>query len=103
MNTGLSDSGYVPTTSPYSDAREVSTVPENVVDWVLVKLRTEADSEPISQKSFFLRKDGQVVDVDGTTTELEMPNAPDGDYFVVVRHRNHLAVMSGQKVENLSD
>ena len=36
-----------------------------------------------------------MTDDDGTTTELVIP-VPEGDYFIVVRHRNHLAVMSAE-------
>ncbi|MFC1570054.1 hypothetical protein ACFL4L_07445 [bacterium] len=94
MGTGLYDGSKIPTTSPYIDGRTVDTVPPNVVDWVLVELRSNADSDTVAQKSFFVRKDGNIVDEDGTTTELEIPNVADGDYYIAVRHRNHLAVMS---------
>lgn len=102
MRTDLKTSGYIPTTSPYGDGRTVDPVPDNVVDWVFVELRTNTDSDTVAQKSFFLRKDGQVVDTDGTTTELEFENVPNGDYYIVVRHRNHLAVMS-KTAQTLSD
>ena len=94
MGTDLKQAAYIPTTSPYTDARTVSAVPDNVVDWVLVELRANADSDTVAQRSFFLRKDGNLVDEDGTTTVLEIPNVPDGDYYIVVRHRNHAPVMS---------
>ncbi|MBN2104312.1 hypothetical protein JW835_09760 [bacterium] len=94
MKTYLYDSSYIPKTSPYIDERIVDTVPPNVVDWVLVELRSNADSDTVAQKSFFLRKDGYVVDEDGTTTELEIEGVTSGDYYIVVRHRNHLAIMS---------
>jgi hypothetical protein len=34
------------------------------------------------------------VDTNGTSTDLPLGGVPDGDYFIVVRHRNHIAVMS---------
>jgi len=94
MITNLYAAGEIPLESPYIDKRTVDTVPPNVVDWVLVELRANADSDTVAQKSFFLRKDGYVVDEDGTTTELEIENVGSGEYYIVVRHRNHLAVMS---------
>ena len=43
----------------------------------------------------FLRNDGHIVADDGTTQQFTMAS-PEGekDYYIVVRHRNHLAVMS---------
>lgn len=103
MRTTLEQAGYIPTTSPYSDGRTVGTVPDDVVDWIYVELRTNADSDTVAQKSFFLHKNGNVVNTDGVTTDLEFENVADGDYWVVVRHRNHLEVMSSAKVEDLTD
>ncbi|MDZ7721806.1 MAG: choice-of-anchor Q domain-containing protein [candidate division KSB1 bacterium] len=93
MNTSVS----VPIRSPYQeDERTVSSVPDDIVDWVLVELRSTTDGAAVASKSAFLRKDGLVVGDDGTTTAIEMTAAP-GNYYLVIKHRNHLTVMSDEK------
>jgi pimeloyl-ACP methyl ester carboxylesterase len=84
----------VPLTSPYSeDQRTIDTMPNDIVDWVLVQLRKSANGNAVVSKSVLLRKDGQLVDDNGTTIEIPL-NAPDDNYYIVIKHRNHLSVMS---------
>lgn len=88
----------IPTTSPYAeDARTVSAIPANVVDWVLVQLRTTFDGSAVTSKSAFLHKDGRIVNDDASTGVIEM-DAASGDYYIVIKHRNHLAIMSANAV-----
>ena len=88
----------IPKTSPYSeDPRTVQSIPSNIVDWVLIQLRSTASGQTVTSRSAFLNKDGRVVADDGTTGEIEL-NAPEGNYYVVVKHRNHLAVMSANTI-----
>ncbi len=92
MNVYLGNS--IPTTSPYSeDPRTVNSIPADIVDWVLVQLRETADGNTITSHSAFLHKDGRIVADDGISGEIKL-NAPEGDYYIVVKHRNHLSVMS---------
>jgi hypothetical protein len=68
-----------------------------IVDWVLVELRSAANSTVIQRTATALiQRDGDVVQVDGTTP-LSFAVAP-GNYFVALRHRNHLGVMTGNPV-----
>ena len=94
MTTALKTAGSIPTTSPYADGRTVAAVPDGVTDWVSVELRSSESGPSLIQESFFLKSNGLIVDMDGSTTNLAMPGIVGGDYFIVVRHRNHLAVMS---------
>jgi hypothetical protein len=96
MTTALKTAGFIPTTSPYADARTVTAVPDGITDWGSVELRSSASGPSVAQRSFFLRSNGSIVDTDGTTTDLEIPGMADGSYYIVVRHRNHLAVMSAE-------
>ncbi len=92
MTTNLGNN--IPLTSPYQeDARTVTSIPADIVDWVLVQLRTTANGSTITSKSLLLNKDGRIVADDGTTGEIEL-SAAEGDYYILVKHRNHLAVMS---------
>ncbi len=51
----------------------------------------------MDQVSVFLNDDGELVSDLGTTPKFAV-DAPDGDYYLVIRHRNHLAVMSRDKI-----
>jgi hypothetical protein len=68
--------------------------PVEVVDWVLVSLRTSPDDTgtPLCQSAALLYSDGRIVFVDefGGCCALD----PDGSYYLVIEHRNHLIVMS---------
>lgn len=96
MNTNLQSSGYLPLTSPY-DTTTVSSIPANVVDWVQVEIRSEADGSGENYTaSAFLRQDGMIIDRTGSE-EITII-AKEGDYYIGVRHRNHLPVMSNGTV-----
>ena len=98
MTTFLRDNGYLPLTSPYTeDPRTAVSIPENMTDWVLVQLRTTADGPAIASKSAFLRNDGWIVSDNGITPYITM-DVSDGDYYIVVKHRNHCSVMSASLV-----
>ncbi|MCK4359757.1 MAG: hypothetical protein KAW92_13655, partial [Candidatus Cloacimonetes bacterium] len=94
--------GSVPLNSPYTDApATVTSVPADVVDWVWVQLRSTESGATEAQRSLFLKKDGTIVDTDGTTTGIPFELAP-GDYYIIVRHRNHLGIMSATKLTFVS-
>jgi hypothetical protein len=88
----------LPLESPYSQSeRTVSDMPPDIVDWVLIHLKNQADEQPVYSKSALLRNDGQIV-ADNGTTEGVVLNVAEGDYYVILSHRNHLDVMSAQAV-----
>ena len=92
MSTALNAS--LPLTSPYSeDARTVSSIPSDVVDWVMVELRSTTDGAAVVSQSVLLHKDGRIVADDGTTSYIDISTSA-GDYFIVIKHRNHVNVMS---------
>jgi hypothetical protein len=71
--------------------------PPTVVDWVLVSLRdnTEGTGGPVCQSAALLHKDGTIEFVsENTCCNIDM----NGSYYVVVEHRNHMIVMSHEKV-----
>jgi len=85
--------GSIPTTSPYSkDPRTASTVPVTAVDWVLLEIRATSSGAPLAYRSCFLKSDGRLIGDDGSN-DIGLPYIP-GSYYVVVRHRNHLGIMS---------
>lgn len=93
MKTTLRENSLIPNQSPYdADPISVSSIPSNVTDWVLVELRESADGSAVSSKSMFLESDGDIINTTGDAPEF--PDLTPGDHFVVLRHRNHLAIMS---------
>jgi hypothetical protein len=95
----ISSAAYNATTYGYA-AKAVGAIPNaDVVDWILVELRTgTAASTKVETQAAFLLKDGSVVDIDGSS-DVAFTIATAGDYYIVIRHRNHLAVMSAASVK----
>ncbi len=101
MSTALRTAGSIPLTQPYNIApwnyagtESVSSIPADVVDWVLVQLRTgTAASSTTATRAAFVKRDGFIVDLDGLSP-VGFPGVAEGLYYIVLRHRNHLAVMS---------
>ncbi len=103
MRDDLRLNSYIPATSPYSDMQTcdasvfTTTGADAIVDWVYVELRDPSDSAVIIEgTSALLQRDGDVVDADGSSPVTL--NQPDGDYHVVVKHRNHLGIMTASIV-----
>lgn len=65
-----------------------------IVDWVFLELRDKDDyTNVVATRSALLQRDGDIVDLDGTSA-LFFPDVTSDSYFLVVRHRNHLGVMT---------
>jgi len=86
--------------SPYSEAPKtvVYTVPDSITDWVLLQLRETSTGTAILSKSCYVSKNGYLIDPDGLTTNVSL-GVDTADYYIVVKHRNHLAVMSDVAIE----
>ena len=94
MFTDLNTYNVIPTTDPYTGSQRVGSIPVGVVDWVLVQLRTgTASGTTVASRAAFLMSDGSVVDLDGSST-VTFSGLSTGNYYIVIRHRNHLPVMS---------
>jgi hypothetical protein len=103
MSTFLNTSALIPLNQPYNaipwnypGTESVSAIPANVVDWVLVELRS-TETAVVETRAAFLKNDGTLVDLDGIGN-IKFTSTPEGDYYVVVKHRNHLPVMTADKV-----
>jgi hypothetical protein len=96
MSTALKTAGVIPTTDPYSGTETVASIPAGVVDWVRVQLRSNTTTT-VATRAAFVKSDGTVVDKDGTSP-VSFTGASPASYYVVVRHRNHLAIMSASAV-----
>lgn len=99
MSTSLN--GTLSTDSPYTeDPRSVSSIPADVVDWALIELRDKGNSSNIiASRSAFILKTGQIVDLNGVDPVNFL--TPEDDYFIAVKHRNHLKILSSNAVSPL--
>jgi hypothetical protein len=108
MTTLINQHNYLPLNQPYNGlpwnypgAESVAAIPyPSIVDWLLVELReTEGDvttattAARIAQQAVFLKNNGSVVSLDGTSLP-EFGIGVNHNLFVVVWHRNHLAIIS---------
>lgn len=66
-----------------------------IVDWILVELRNKNIPTTIMlAKSGLLQRDGDIVDMDGTSNLWFPLDSNRAEYYVVIKHRNHLGVMT---------
>ena len=78
-------------------AARLNTTGDNaIVDWVLVELRSAAAPATIvATQSAVVTRAGEVQSMSGSDIRLSVTN---GDYYVALRHRNHLGVMTAAAV-----
>jgi len=107
MSTALNSSVLLPLNQPfngspwnYTGTESVTAIPNvNVVDWVLVELRdatapsNATSATRIAWQAAFILKNGSVVGMNGTSA-LQFNNSIANQLYVIICHRNHLAVMS---------
>lgn len=110
MQTTLSANGDLPSAQPFNgqpwnyDGGEILVGERpDIVDWILVQLRTGTDSSTtVATRAALLKKNGNIVDVDGSSP-VSFAGISDGNYYVVLRHRNHLALMSAATISLSSE
>ncbi|HQV85790.1 MAG TPA: hypothetical protein PKZ90_07655 [Chitinophagaceae bacterium] len=122
MGDALRTTNVIPTTQPYSSAINArftrvgvydgtasvnETVPnttvfdvtgtnDDIVDWVYVSLLDgTTPATKLQTRAALLQRDGDVVEynaVSGTYVPLSMPIDGDGNYHILIGHRNHLSI-----------
>lgn len=114
MNDDLRQLGLIPLQEPYTGlgfthvgggggesttATVLSSTGANaIVDWVFLELRDKNNpATVVATRAALIQRDGDIVDVDGTSTPEFDPISLD-DYYLAIRHRNHLGVMSATPI-----
>lgn len=110
MNINLKNAGLIPLNQPfneypwfYAGTESVVSVPPNTVDWILLELRDATSAAAatgataFARKAAFLKNDGSIVDLDGSTIPT-FTGTVTNNLYVVVYHRNHLPIMSANAV-----
>ena len=107
MQTELFDRSLIPLSNPYQNGGfafsgqesipALASMPENVVDWVLVKV-TDNNDQPLAQRACFVRNDGVLVDLDGTPAiDFGVTYLDQGK--ISIHHRNHLPIATDGQVD----
>jgi hypothetical protein len=69
--------------------------PNAIVDWVFIELRSKLNpANRLLTRAALLQRDGDIVDLDGVSPVVF--KAKTDQYYVAVRHRNHLGAMTAQ-------
>ena len=103
MNTFLGD--LIPDMQPYNVSpynyggnEQITIAKADIVDWVLVEIRTGTPDQnvqgtfPIAVIAAIVMNDGEVLNPDGTNIQYSL--SEETDYYLCIRHRNHLDVLS---------
>lgn len=119
MRDDLRVNGHIPIAEPYTAQsnfehvnnsrsetvdEDIFTITGNnaIVDWVFLELRDANTPETIvATRSALLQRDGDIVDTDGVSA-VAFDQAI-GNYYVAVRHRNHLGAMIAEPMEMTKD
>jgi len=77
-------------------------LPDSVVDWVVVEFRKNF-TQPGLYRTYLVKRDGRLVDIYGNDVISIVNNSAtnridSGDYYIAIRHRNHLAIITKEQV-----
>ena len=115
MSDALSIGGQIPLEEPFSNLGNFDhkgqgggeTIDSSVlnlqgsqavVDWILAEIRDGNEPDSVLEtRSLLLLRNGNVISVAGDSI-LVFPQLQEGDYYVALRHRNHLGLMNAQPV-----
>lgn len=98
MSTALLAANKIPLNDPYGNSTTVASIPANTVDWIEVQLRDSGTPGTIIKKySFFVDNNGNVLNTNGTVG-TKLTGVAKASYYVAVKHRNHLGVMTASAI-----
>jgi len=122
MNDGLRSLNVIPAVQPYSSAMngqftrvgvydgtagvnetvpgsavfDVAGTNDDIVDWVYISLQDGSNPAiRLQTRAALIQRDGDIVEYDPVSAiyvPVRMPIDADGNYYIVIGHRNHLAI-----------
>lgn len=111
MDTTLKREGLIPKNLQpfagppwnYDGLERITSVPDSVVDWIFVELRDSLNPEiVVASRAALLKKDGKIIDILSYLTlgssDVIFSDVSPGNYYIAIKHRNHLSVMSSSPV-----
>ncbi len=105
----------IPLTQPYNVApynyagnETLPSVPSDMVDWVLVEVRSGTPNLSGSRGTFTITTKAGVLHVDGSITDqfgspLQFDLIENDEYYFCIRHRNHLDVLTANALTATSN
>ncbi len=115
MTTDLAEKSILPLSQPfnrhpwnYYGDESVSAIPVEAVDWVLVELCDTTGAPLATQETMierlaaFLLNDGSIAGMDGFSAPT-FNHSVTHSLFVVIRHRNHLSIMSANPLTEINN
>ncbi|WP_156169112.1 hypothetical protein [Kordia jejudonensis] len=111
MNDDLRAATMIPKQSPYDPSTNIvnsdvfnnggisgsGTSQNNIVDWVWIEIRSGSDDTlVVDGTSALVQRDGSVVGLDGTSDVILRGLV--GEYYIAIKHRNHLSAMAANKI-----
>jgi hypothetical protein len=107
MSCALKQRNYFPASPPESFSSSVTPfilkdyrdytytgTEQRIVDWVAIEIINSKDYSPVDTVVAVVRYDGQLLSTTGETMIPLKFGLEPGYYYYVIRHRNHIAVMS---------
>lgn len=107
MGNSLQNDNILPLAQPYNripwnyagleSVGNTSEFPTGTTDWVLIEARDSSNMDSVmAQKAGLLLDTGELLAADGSNFEFD--NLLPGNYYIVIRHRNHLAVITSTAI-----
>jgi hypothetical protein len=110
MTNNLHLQSLIPTVQPFAarynyfgnESLNSINLATNICDWVLVEIRDPSSNVIVAQKAAVIRTDGRLVEANNynngnTQYGLTFQNLI-GQYKVIIRHRNHLAIATNSPI-----
>ena len=106
MNNAINLAGNLPNDHPYNvtpwnytGTESMTAFPDSIVDWILVELRDKTDASLVIEKRVGLISQSGIVMDTNLLRGLDFSTLIGSDtFYIVVEHRNHMPVMSGEPV-----
>lgn len=106
MYDSLRVKNLIPLNSPYPSAAGTTTASvlsvtgsNAIVDWMMLELRSASNpTQIVATKAALIQRDGDIVSFTDGTSPVSFTGVAPGNYYVSVRHRNHLGVMSATPI-----
>lgn len=103
LSNQLQANNLIPNISPFTNAfpwqsplvPNLNTIPNNAIDWLLIEI-LDNEYNAIKQTLAFLDKNGQLLDLTGNIGLSLGDIVANQPYYVILRHRNHLDIMSNE-------
>lgn len=99
---------YYPYSKVNINVNQITSVPDSVVDWIVLEFRNTVNPSVKFSKLLLVRYDGKIVDLNGnpniriTKSEFD-PKNQSSSFDLVILHRNHASVKSLEPIRLIAE